>query len=551
MYKLFLCLRYLRSRAVAYIAVLGVALCVAMMVIVNSVMTGFVNKIESAAKGLFGDIVMDSAGQHGLGYYDEFIEEVRRQVPEVQAAAPYILSYGILRIAGQEHYRHAVQVAGLRLGAQAAVTDFEMGLFAQRQAPRPTWDPPVDMLLRRVAEEHKATWDLRRRVDEGGLSAEKAHLLGRIDNALLIQKEADANLRDIDANRAALDRWQKELDRAEEDGADAETLGRLRWRVMRSQRVTWEDPGDRVILGLGIPALSFRTDKGKVVRLWLPGQKVVLYVFPLGRGGLDLSEMHPEIRNLSVVDDCKTGVASIDSAFVYIPFETLQKLNHMEAQYAAADPKRVVDPARCSQILFKAGPRQDLRKVRDKIYACWLDFRDRYPAAARTPVDVSTWRQRQEKVVGPIEAQRTLMVIILGIISLVALVLIFVIFYMIVMRKTRDIGVLKSIGASSGGVAGIFLAYGAAVGLAGSALGAAGGYAFVRNINPIADWLDTVFGFQPWDREFFMFDKIPNEVQLMTVVTIVIGAIVAGVVGSLIPAIWAARMQPVEALRYE
>ena len=67
MYKLFLCLRYLRSRAVAYIAVLGVALCVAMMVIVNSVMTGFVNKIESAAKGLFGDIVMDSAGQHGLG----------------------------------------------------------------------------------------------------------------------------------------------------------------------------------------------------------------------------------------------------------------------------------------------------------------------------------------------------------------------------------------------------------------------------------------------------------------------------------------------------
>ncbi|MDP7636390.1 MAG: FtsX-like permease family protein, partial [Phycisphaerae bacterium] len=161
------------------------------------------------------------------------------------------------------------------------------------------------------------------------------------------------------------------------------------------------------------------------------------------------------------------------------------------------------------------------------------------------------WRQRQEKVVGPIEAQRTLMVIILGIISLVALVLIFVIFYMIVMRKTRDIGVLKSIGASSSGVAGIFLAYGAAVGLAGSALGAAGGYVFVRNINPIADWLDTVFGFQPWDREFFMFDKIPNEVQLMTVVTIVIGAIVAGVVGSLIPAIWAARMQPVEALRYE
>jgi len=130
-------------------------------------------------------------------------------------------------------------------------------------------------------------------------------------------------------------------------------------------------------------------------------------------------------------------------------------------------------------------------------------------------------------------------------------VLVSVIIYMIVFQKTKDIGVLKAIGASSGGVAWIFLLYGAAVGLVGSILGTVGGYYFVRYINPIQDWVDRVFGFRVWSREVFMFEKIPNEVDPANVVGIVIAAIAAGLVGALIPAYRAARMQPVEALRYE
>jgi lipoprotein-releasing system permease protein len=166
-------------------------------------------------------------------------------------------------------------------------------------------------------------------------------------------------------------------------------------------------------------------------------------------------------------------------------------------------------------------------------------------------VSVETWRQRQAKVIAPIQQQRTLVVIMFGIISMVSVVLIFVIFYTIVVQKTRDIGVMKAVGASDGGVALIFLTYGAAIGLVGSILGCIGGYYFVRYINPIQDALDTWFGFRVWSREWFLFEEIPNQVAPTTALAIAIGAIAAGLAGAIIPAVRAARMQPVEALRYE
>jgi lipoprotein-releasing system permease protein len=122
---------------------------------------------------------------------------------------------------------------------------------------------------------------------------------------------------------------------------------------------------------------------------------------------------------------------------------------------------------------------------------------------------------------------------------------------MIVFQKTKDIGVLKAIGAGSGGVAQIFLMYGAAVGLVGSLFGTIIGAVFVRNINPIQDWLAEHFGFRVWTREWFLFDKIPNDVDWTAAAWTVVAAIASGLVGAMIPAIRAARMQPVEALRYE
>ena len=214
-------------------------------------------------------------------------------------------------------------------------------------------------------------------------------------------------------------------------------------------------------------------------------------------------------------------------------------------------------PPRCNRVLIKVRPedagRAKLDRVRAKVARVWEDFSRRDPSVREEGSDanVLTWRQWLADFVGQVESQRTLVVIMFAIISLVAIVLIFVIFYMIVMQKTRDIGVLKAIGASQGGVAAIFLAYGAAIGLVGSVIGTVIGCAFVRNINAIADALSDWFGFQVWRKEYFLFERIPNEVDPTAAGMIVLGAMIAGLLGALIPAIRAAGMQPVEALRYE
>jgi lipoprotein-releasing system permease protein len=559
MYKLYLCLQYLVKRVLAYFAMLGVALCVFVMLVCISILTGFVDKIELAAKGLFGDVVVSPTTLSGLGCYDEFIARIKRDVPGVEDASPFILSYGIVRVPGYDQ-RWLVQVAGIRLPERAAVSDFEEGLFIQKGLARPTFDPPMDLLRRRLAAEFEKTQKIMAR--ERGLpdGEVNAGLIRRLDAALSFQHTAMRRLDRAEASQKTLDDLRKQRAAAEK-AEDFDEVTRLDDLIDAAESTSILPPDRRAILGLGIPGLSFRTDRGEEVRTVGPGQQIVLSMIPLGRR-YSLTEISPTTKRFTVIDDCDTDVSSIDTEIVYLPFETLQALNNMGAEYAAPiegvegmDPNVLVTPARCSQIHVKALPGftsdEQLREMARRIDNAWEEFRKGNRLARRLEVRAETWRQRQSRLVSTIENQRTLMWIILCIISLVSLVLIFVIMYVIVVQKTRDIGVLKAVGASNSGVAGIFLVYGAAIGLIGSIVGTAGGYLLVRNINPVHDWIGRTFGFVVWNRETFMFAQIPNEVKPATVAWIVGGAVLSGIVGALAPALLAARKQPVEALRYE
>ena len=138
----------------------------------------------------------------------------------------------------------------------------------------------------------------------------------------------------------------------------------------------------------------------------------------------------------------------------------------------------------------------------------------------------------------------------MGLMSLVVVV-IFLIFYMIVRDKTRDIGIIKAVGGSELGVLAIFLMYGLFIGVVGGALGLVSGIEFVTHTNEIHEWIYHVSGVIIWDRSVYLFDRIPDVVNYREVAVYYLLAMIAGVLGAAIPAIFAGLEDPVKAVRYE
>jgi lipoprotein-releasing system permease protein len=150
-----------------------------------------------------------------------------------------------------------------------------------------------------------------------------------------------------------------------------------------------------------------------------------------------------------------------------------------------------------------------------------------------------------------VQLEITLLNILLFLIITVAGFGILAIFFMIVVEKTKDIGVMKSLGASGSGVASIFLGYGVLLGLVGAGTGAVAGLLFVANIDLIASGLEAITGREVFDPTVYYFESIPTIVRPMMVFWVIVGALSIAVMASVLPSLRAARMHPVEALRYE
>ncbi|MEN0109542.1 MAG: FtsX-like permease family protein, partial [Planctomycetota bacterium] len=161
------------------------------------------------------------------------------------------------------------------------------------------------------------------------------------------------------------------------------------------------------------------------------------------------------------------------------------------------------------------------------------------------------WRDKQGALLAAVQMETAVLNVLLFLIIAVAGFGILAIFYMIVVEKTRDVGVLKSLGASAAGVKSIFLGFGLTLGLVGAAAGLVGGLLFVAYINQIADLLGRVTGQPVFDPSVYYFASIPTIVEPATVLWILVGAILMAVAASVLPARRAAQMQPVQALRWD
>ncbi len=540
--------RYLTTRIIPLIAVGAVALCVALVVVVVSVMSGFLDNLRASGRTLMGDVVVSYPVQ-GIPWYEELIADIER-LPGAAAATPLVDTYGLVRMPypdGPNKDVVTAQVWAIEPVSFARVTELERTIW---------WKPADAAGALAMAED-----DPRRR------------LTG------------------------------KELEQA---------------RTMRDGETGL--PG--ALLGMHVSVVNQRQRDGsyrpRVEHWWMPNHEITVTLVPISEKG---TVSQSNSRVFKVVNEVMSGVFQVDRNRVFIPLKDGQELLRL-------DPAPIVDtsaepdaqgnypvagtsPAKATQVLVRAKPGVTPDELRAQVAKAYEEFWVRKSAdrevRAKPPapdyVSVMTWEQRLRELIAPVEKERQMMRILFSITYLVCAGLILAIFWSIVSEKTRDIGILRAVGASRLGVLRIFLRSGLVIGVAGSAVGTGLGWLVVRNINDIhmalgndaPAWLWMTFfllaaglallagraargsrvlaallwsvatlaaagagaglvlhrGFLIWDPAVYYFATIPSEMDWWNALYTCIGATVFSVLGAAVPAARAADIDPVRALRYE
>ncbi|MHC4923700.1 MAG: ABC transporter permease [Planctomycetota bacterium] len=164
---------------------------------------------------------------------------------------------------------------------------------------------------------------------------------------------------------------------------------------------------------------------------------------------------------------------------------------------------------------------------------------------------VQTWKDIHYRLLAAVENERSLLLVITSFSFIVVAFLIGSTQSMLVVEKTREIGVLRSLGASVMGTSGVFLANGLFIGTIGAACGYVLGMGVATNVADIADWIRTTFGRDLFPADIYRFDEIPIQVHPEFVMYLCTGAVVFALLGAILPALRAAGMDPVASLHHE
>jgi lipoprotein-releasing system permease protein len=234
----------------------------------------------------------------------------------------------------------------------------------------------------------------------------------------------------------------------------------------------------------------------------------------------------PRIRGYTIVGIFEVGMYEYDSTFVFMPIDAAQKFFRMpgsvtNVEVMVNDPDRV--DGLSAAILNATGPGYRL-------------------------VD---WQRANSTFFNAIQVERNVMFLILTLIIVVAAFNIISGQIMLVKDKGRDIAILRTMGATRGMVLRIFLLSGASIGIAGTLIGFLLGVAFADNIESIRQWLQGLTGTELFSAEIYFLSQLPAIIEPGEVAAVVLMALALSLLATIYPSWRAARLDPVEALRYE
>lgn len=504
MYKLILCQRYLRTRYIALASIISVTLGVATMIVVNSVMAGFGSEMRSRIQGILSDIIIDSRSMNGVFDPEGHKELIRKLAGKyITGVTATVEVHAILSFKyGGDYVPHPIMLVGIDPETKSEVGPLmqylqsyhprtENGKFIPAERPS---DEPLSWELTPAAMEYRVE------------KAERFHQMEKLREQLRKERHPEEVAADEFGN---------------EPGGFEETED----QIGKPQK-------GRLFVGMNLATFMQQdpdTQEQKTYEMIRPGDDVKISTVSAGTP----SPVHFEA---TIVDTFRTGMSEYDSNLVYCNLEYLQRVRKMIRQNDDGS-----EVAAFTSLQIKLKDYRDAPKVMEILRGTFTA--DNYI--------VKTWEQRQGPLLAAVDVESSILNILLFLIITVAGFGILAIFFMIVVEKTRDIGILKALGASSSGVMSIFLAYGLLLGLVGAGAGVGVGLVFVYYINQIEAFISFATGREVFPETIYYFKDIPTHVEPLTVAWVSLGAVMIAVLASVLPARRAAQLRPVRALRYE
>jgi lipoprotein-releasing system permease protein len=429
--------RYLLSRPISWVSVLGVMLGVGSLFVVDSVMNGFITESRRVIRGRTSDIIVMPREES-----DAFCTAISKAIEDVDGVA-----------ATSPRLNRPVLFRAERIDVVMQTPKFANRCFLEVSG--------IDFTKEDVVS------DIRRFLSSSGT------------NGMRVADPADP----FRVDRAKLPREYRNADPTP---------------LLLGER-TFEEFGLR------------------------PYEVVKLVSYP---DNASFDSLTPISVQCVIVGTFKTDDYKFDSSNALMPIERMR--DFINAKTGA------------HEIAVAVKPGHDFHQVKDEL---------QHTLGRRA--EVETWEDRHANYLSAVDNERGILNVVLFFIVLVALFLVFATLSMMVTDKIKDIGILSSMGATPLGIAGIFVACGNIVVIAGVSLGLALGYLVTSNINSIRIFLEQRFGLYIFKPNVYVFTEIPAQIdpgRLSVFVTVVF---VFGILASVIPAVRAAYLHPVRALRYE
>jgi lipoprotein-releasing system permease protein len=244
------------------------------------------------------------------------------------------------------------------------------------------------------------------------------------------------------------------------------------------------------------------------------------------RGAVTPMGTTPRIKPYKIAAVFEIGMSEYDSAFVFMPLKEAQAYFNRRGDVTAIEVY-TNDPDRIQQ------------------------FRQPVSQAANRPIFIIDWRQRNSTFFNALQVERNVMFLILTLIVLVAALNIISGLIMLVKDKGQDIAILRTMGASQGAIMRVFLITGAAIGVVGTIVGFIVGTIVCLNIESIRQFLSWLTSTELFSPELYFLSRLPAQMDVGETTAVVVMALALSLLATLYPSWRAARLDPVEALRYE